>query len=127
MIGWARVGAKCRCVRIGEVHPGTAIPKKGSVYTIRRVGIAADANVIIANFVELPCVNAESGREIGLELVGYFIPLASRTLIEDVAVFQSIANHIDPIVRADEMEREFIEGEARLAALWDAMSKLDLP
>lgn len=118
---WAASGKKCICVVdtffavLTDTYPEV---KRGDVLVIRDLFIdplTPDGRLVPGVFM-----NFEGRNPDAVYNIAGFRPIVEKDEAEDVAAFLYVANHIDPIVRADEYERSFAEVEA-------ALSRFDLP
>lgn len=113
---WCVPGARCvLIVDPSKLYDLEAVPepptiKRGEVLTVAAV---LDHSIgIIIRFNGHP-IN-------GWYTAKAFRPVVDRSEEQDLAIFRTIADHIDPIVRAEEYERSLDEIEA-------ALNNFDLP
>lgn len=102
MSAWAKVGAKCVCIRepnASQRLSGAAYPVKGQVYTVRDVRVvtfgkgAGDVCLLLEEIYNPAQLNAYLGRQSPLEPgmpVDAFRPLITRTQEEDLAIFRPL-------------------------------------
>lgn len=123
MSGWAKPGIRCACVFPGHniwTGVNSEYIEVGAIYKI----VSVNRFPKFKHLILLGIWGTPLDQYFDVEC---FRPLVGSSQSEDVATFQKIADHIDPITRADEFEREMVEGEARLAALMDALNRSDIP
>jgi hypothetical protein len=135
-----RVGMKVVCVDAAE-HLERVPPlgfkwagdmdglTEGQVYTIRSIYSHPVTGKIGIELNEIVRAHIAAAAD---HMTGFaawrFRPVAypKQSAEQDVAIFLHIANHIDPIIRADEYRQEMEESEARLERLWTAMRSFEL-